>query len=140
MLVREFMSARTESVKPDTTLRDAAIKMRDLNVGALVVVEDGEAAGVVTDRDICCRAIADGRDPVKTRVRDIMSKDVTHCYIDEDISDAAHIMENRHIRRLLVLNRDKTMAGFLSVDDLARASHRLAGEVIEHARAARAHH
>ncbi len=134
MLVREFMTARTESVKPDTSLRDAATRMRDRNVGSLLVVENGLARGLITDRDICCRAIAEGRDPAKTNVREIMSKDVTHCFIDDDISEAAHHMESRHIRRLLVLNRDRSMAGFLSVDDLARASHRLAGEVIENAR------
>lgn len=140
MLVREFMTAKTVSVAPDTSLRDAAARMRDAHVGSLLVLEDGRAIGLITDRDICCRAIAEGRDPAFTRVSDCMSTDIAHCFIDQDVSDAAHLMENRHIRRLLVLNRDQSTAGFLSVDDLARASHRLAGEVIERARASYATH
>ena len=95
------------------------------------VPENGELLGMVTDRDICCRAVANGRDTARMKVREIMSKDVTTCFSDQDIAVAAHLMEGKHIRRLAVLNRDRKTVGFLSVDDLACYSHDLAGEVLE---------
>lgn len=131
MLVKEIMTAGMESAGPTLTLREAARKMRDLCIGSLPVWENGKLAGIITDRDICCRAVADGLDPETAQVRDIMSRDVAYCFGDDDVANAAHLMEDKHIRRLAVLNRDWTMAGFLSVDDLARYSHHLAGEVIE---------
>ncbi len=131
MIINEIMTAKIESVSPDASLQDAAIKMRDLNIGSLSVMENDELIGIITDRDICCRGVCQACDPTATLVRDIMSKEVSFCYDDQDIADAAHLMEDKHIRRLAVLNRDKSMAGFLSVDDLACGSHDLAGEVLE---------
>ncbi|MDH3672809.1 MAG: CBS domain-containing protein [Gammaproteobacteria bacterium] len=125
------MTARMESVNPELSLQETARKMRDLNIGSLPVLENGQLIGMITDRDICCRAVGDGRDIAMTKVREIMSGDVTYCYNDQDVADAAHLMEDKHVRRLAVLNRDKTMAGFLSVDDLAQYSHELACEVLE---------
>lgn len=134
MLVKELMTTKVEYVKPDTTLQECARRMRDLNIGSLPVWENGKLAGMITDRDICCRALAEGRDPARTKVREIMTKDVAFCFDDQECDDAAHMMEDRHIRRLAVLNRKRSMVGFLSVDDLARGSHQLAGEVLEAAR------
>ncbi|MEE9598275.1 MAG: CBS domain-containing protein [Acidiferrobacterales bacterium] len=131
MLVGEIMTAKMESVNPERSLQETACKMRDLSIGSLPVLENGQLIGMITDRDICCRAVGDGCDTAMTKVREIMSADVTYCYKDQDVADAAHLMEDKHVRRLAVLNRDKTMAGFLSVDDLARYSHELAGEVLE---------
>ena len=131
MLVGEIMTAKMESVNPELSLQKTACKMRDLNIGSLPVLENGQLIGMITDRDICCRAVGDGRDMAMTKVREIMSADVTYCYNDQEVADAAHLMEDKHVRRLAVLNRDKTMAGFLSVDDLARYSHELACEVLE---------
>ncbi|MFQ5760936.1 MAG: CBS domain-containing protein [Acidiferrobacterales bacterium] len=130
MLVGEIMTAKMESVNPELSLQKTACKMRDLNIGSLPVLENGQLIGMITDRDICCRAVGDGRDTAMTKVREIMSADVTYCYNDQEVADAAHLMEDKHVRRLAVLNRDKTMAGFLSVDDLARYSHELACEVL----------
>jgi CBS domain-containing protein len=135
MLVKEIMTPGADSVAPGMSLQEAAHKMRDVNIGSLPVWEDGQLLGMITDRDICCRAVADGRDITKTRVREIMTRDVTCCFSDDDIADAAQVMERKHLRRLAVLNRDRTMAGFLSVDDLAHHSHQLAGYVLDSARA-----
>lgn len=131
MLVKEVMTAKVQSVAPDLSIQECARKMRDLNIGSLPVSEKGRVIGMITDRDICCRAVADGRDPTKAKAADIMSKDITWCFDDQDCADAAHLMEDKHIRRLAVLNRDKAPVGFLSVDDLARCSHDLAGSVLE---------
>lgn len=131
MLVKEIMRPKIESVIPDLSLKEAAQKMRDLHIGSLAVWENGGLVGIITDRDICCRAIANGLDPLRTTVRDAMTEQVAFCFGDDDISSAAHMMENRQLRRLAVLDHNKAMVGFLSVDDLARYSHHLAGEVLE---------
>ncbi len=131
MQVKEIMTSRTELAGPELSIQDAARRMRDLDIGSLPVWEDGQLIGIVTDRDICCRAIAGGLDASKTPVREIMTREVAFCFGDDDIANAAHLMEGKHLRRLAVLNDDRTMAGFLSVDDLALVSHQLAGEVLE---------
>jgi len=125
------MTPKVEWIAPDSTIQESARKMRELNVGSLPVWSDGELIGMVTDRDVCCRAVADGHDPATTKVRDIMSADASYCFEDQELSEVAQLMEEKQIRRLAVFNRDKSMVGFLSVDDLARSSHDLAGEVIE---------
>jgi len=130
MLVKKIMTRKLESILPTASLREAAQKMRDLKLGSLPVAEDGILIGMITDRDICCRGVADGFDPVTTAVSEVMSRDIWFCFGDDNVTDAVQQMEQHHIRRLAVLNRDKTMAGFLSVDDLAHYSHQLAGEVL----------
>lgn len=131
MLVKEVMSTRLETIAPTTTVRECASKMDQLGVGALPVWENGQPLGVVTDRDICCRVVGAGKDPAKTPARAIMSGDATFCFEDQDCTEAAHLMESKGVRRLTVLDRKKAMVGMLSVDDLARCSHDLAGEVLE---------
>ncbi|MDH3241625.1 MAG: CBS domain-containing protein [Alphaproteobacteria bacterium] len=130
MLVKECMSSKIETVAPDTPLQECARKMRDLDIGSLPVWEDGKLAGMVTDRDICCRAVADGRDIAATFAGDVMSRDVACCFDDHDYEDAAHMMEDKHLRRLAVMDRENRMVGILTVDDLARHSYILAGEVL----------
>lgn len=131
MQVQDIMTSKIESVSPGLSLLETAQKMRDLNIGSLAVWENDQLIGIITDRDICCRAVSEGLDTETTNVREIMSSEITYCFNDQDVSDAAHLMEDNHIRRLAVLNRDNSIAGFISVDDLAHASHDLAGEVLE---------
>lgn len=137
MLVREIMSHKLEAIPPSATLREAAQKMRDDKVGSLPVAENNMLVGMITDRDICCRGVADGFDPARTEVREIMSRDVAFCFGDDAVTEAVRQMEERHIRRLAVLNHDKSIAGLLSVDDLAHYSRQLAGEVLDTVRPAR---
>ena len=134
MLVKEIMTRRMESIPPTLTLREAAQKMRDLNIGSLPVLENGKLIGMDTDRDICCRGVADSFDLNVIEVREIMTRNVEFCFSYDTVNDAVRQMEQRHIRRLAVLNSDKTIAGFLSVDDLAHYSRQLAGEVLDSAR------
>jgi len=131
MRVKEIMTPDLELASPDLTIQEAAKIMRDRNVGSLPVGVNGELAGMGTDRDITCRATAAGWDPAKTKIRDIVSKTITYCFDDQNVADAARLMEKGHIRRLAVLNRKKRMVGLLSVDDVARCSHDLAGEILE---------
>jgi CBS domain-containing protein len=131
MKVNEIMTPKVETIAPTATAKEAARKMHDLHIGSLPVVENGQLVGIITDRDICVRVVGTGRDATMTKVNEVMIKNVTTCFDDQDIADAAGIMTEHHIRRLAVLKRDNSMAGFLSVDDLARSSHDLASSVLE---------
>lgn len=132
MKIQEIMNSKVETISPDATTKDAARIMHDLHIGSLPVVnESKELLGIITDRDICCKVVATGRDAGWTKVHEIMHQDVTTCFDDQEIGEAAELMANKHIRRLAVLNRNNSMSGFLSVDDLAHGSHDLAGTVLE---------
>lgn len=134
MLVREVMTRNAATVAGDETVEAAAKKMKELGVGALPVLEGGELAGMVTDRDIIVRCAAEGADPRQTPVRDAMTPQVISCREDDDVEDAARAMEERAVRRIMVLDAEGDLAGILSVEDLAEASVALAAEVLRHAR------
>ena len=119
MLVRDAMTPRAETVGPEETIQAAAAKMKALNVGALPVKDDDHLVGMVTDRDLAIRAVAAGRDPTRARVREAMTPQVVWCFEDQDTLEAARIMEDRAIRRVMVLDRGERLVGILSVDDLA---------------------
>src|SRR5437762_11404171 len=119
MVLREVMPPRVDVMHPDATLREAAAKMKSLDVGPIPVCDGERLQGMLTDRDITVRATAEGRDPNSTRVRDVMSPDVVYCFEDQDVQDAARVMEEHQIRRLVVLNRDKRLVGIMSLGDLA---------------------
>jgi CBS domain-containing protein len=131
MKVQEIMTREIASVTPRASLRTAARKMNELGVGSLLVVEDDRLLGIITDRDIACHAVALGRDANETDVQKVMTREVATCFDDQDITDAAHLMRDRHIRRVAVVNHDNRLAGLLSVDDLARSNRDLAGGVLE---------
>jgi CBS domain-containing protein len=134
MIVREVMTANVECIRPGDTLRTAAVKMRDLNVGALPVCgENDRLAGMLTDRDIIVRAIAGSADPATTQVRQVMTPEVVYCFDDDDISEAALLMEQHQIRRLIVLDQQKRLVGILSLGDLAvkAGDDQLSGEALE---------
>lgn len=131
MLIKEAMSTRVEAIAPNTTVRECARKMDQLGIGALPISENGRLIGIVTDRDVCCRTIVSGRDPGTMIAREIMTGDVAFCFEDQDCAEAARLMQEKHVRRLTVMNRDRAMVGMFSVDDLARYSHDLAGMVLE---------
>ena len=131
MKVSDIMSRQIAVIPPDTSLQEAARIMRDLDVGFLPVAQEGKLVGVITDRDIACRAVATGVQPA-TAIGHAMTKGVMHCREDQDIAEAARLMATKQIRRLPVLNRAGHLAGILSVSDLAlRASHKLTAQVIE---------
>jgi len=129
-LVKDVMVRQAEWINPDTTLLDAAKKMHDMEIGSLLVGEDDRIIGMVTDRDIACRGVAQNLSPAKSSVRKVMTEKVIWCYDDQAIEDAAHLMEGKKVRRLAVMNREKRMVGFLSVNDLAHRMHELSGEVL----------
>lgn len=132
MKIQDIMSTNVETISPNATTRDAARIMHDMHIGSLPVVnENHELMGMITDRDICCKVVATGRDAGWTKVFEVMHKDVTTCFVDQDINVAAELMANQHIRRLAILTRNNSMSGLLSIDDLAHTSHELAGTVLD---------
>jgi CBS domain-containing protein len=133
MLVKDAMTRRVELLGPDETLVAAARRMRDVGVGALPVCLEGRVLGFITDRDIVVRAVAAGCDPATTTVRSAMTAQVVECGAEEDLADAAARMERGAVRRAVVLDAERQLAGMLSVDDIALLSPALAGEIIEHA-------
>lgn len=121
MLVRDVMQSRLDVVSPSETLVDAAKKMRDDDVGSLPVVEDAKLIGIITDRDIVVRSIAEGADPRAATVREAASGDIVHCRADQSLEDASKIMAAAKIRRLPVIDDDRRLVGIVALGDLARA-------------------
>jgi CBS domain-containing protein len=119
MLLREIMTKDVEIISPDIPLQDAARRMREMDTGFLPVGENDRLVGTLTDRDIAIRAVADGRDPKATRVRETMSAKIVYCFDDQDCKEAAQIMGEHQIRRLPVLNREKRLVGVVSLGDIA---------------------
>jgi len=93
--------------------------MRDLDVGVLPVCENNQILGMITDRDIVLRAVADGSSPMMVSVRNAMSGGAISCHDDNTVEDAAHVMSERQVRRLIVLDQDGQLCGILSLGDLA---------------------
>jgi CBS domain-containing protein len=122
MKVHEIMTAHARCVGPDNTLVEAAGLMRELDVGALPVCDEDRLAGMVTDRDITLRGVAGGRDPNTTPIRDVMSPGIVYVFADQQVEEVARIMEQRQIRRVPVLNREKRLVGIVSLGDIAISS------------------
>lgn len=118
MKVREAMTRDVRLVRPDQTIRDAAQLMAELDIGALPVEENDRLVGMITDRDITVRAMAQGRGP-DTPIRDVMSREVKYCFEDQTIDEITQNMGEQRIRRLPVLTREKRLVGILSLGDLA---------------------
>jgi len=133
MQVFEAMTPDVVSVLPDTRLVDAALAMRNLDVGPLPVVDEGKLVGVVTDRDITIRATAEGRDPRITPVEEVMTREVVACREDDDVRTAAKLMQDAQLRRLLVVDPLGRLVGIVSLGDLVlqTGDEKLAGETLE---------
>jgi CBS domain-containing protein len=154
MQVREIMARLVHTIRAEATVEQASCHMRDEkigflpvveeaglvemhvsrdiieNIGFLPAVEEAVLVGVLTDRDIVVRAVASGKDPTTTRVSAIMTQHFAVCYADDDIAEAAAIMEQKKVRRLFALDRKGHTAGVLSVDDISAVDTRLSGEAL----------
>jgi CBS domain-containing protein len=120
MQISQIMTRDPELIDPNASIRDAAKRMRAENVGALPVGENDRLVGMVTDRDIVTRAVADERGAGTTSVREVMSEGIFFCFEDSDIEEAAKAMAEHQVRRLPVLNRDKRLVGIVALADLAQ--------------------
>jgi CBS domain-containing protein len=132
MKLKEIMTRSVEMIHPDETLQTAARKMRDSDIGFLPVCDGDHLVGVVSDRDLAIRAVAEGRDPTTIIGRDLVTSPVMYCYEDQDMNEAAQLMRDNQIRRLVVLNRAKRLVGVVSLGDLAmNGTNDLSGEVLQ---------
>lgn len=122
MQLREVMTPRPEYVSPETPIGEVATMMKAKNIGILLVADHDRLIGAVTDRDIVVRGIAEGWDPRTAKTEDIMTSRALYCFDDQDIREAARLMEEKHVRRLAVLNRHKKLVGIVSLGDLALKS------------------
>lgn len=118
MKVRESMTKDVVLLNPSQTVADAARLMVDNDIGAIPVGDNDRLVGMLTDRDIAVRVVAEGKGP-DTKVSEAMSKEVMYCYDDDDLNDVASNMGNIQVRRLPVVNRDKRLVGIVSIGDVA---------------------
>lgn len=138
MKVKDVMHSGVTWVSPNTTVAEIARKMREQDIGAIPVGENDKLVGMITDRDIVCRGLANGRDLGKLTARDVMSKGISYCRSDDDLDDAIESMSKKHIRRLTVLDGDKRMVGMLSLGDISRRADKQ--HCVEFLQAVSAHH
>ena len=117
--VEEVMTKDPRTVESGDSLVDAGRIMGEADVGAVVVAEDGRVTGILTDRDIVVRAVAEGRDPSSTRAGDVCSSDVTTLTPGQDIDEAVRLMREHDVRRLPVVQDDRAV-GIVSLGDLAQ--------------------
>jgi CBS domain-containing protein len=118
MKVSEVMTRDVRLIEPNQSIRDAARLMAELDAGIMPVREGDRLVGMITDRDIAVRAVAQGRGP-DTPVREVMTDEVKYCFEDDDTKDVARNMAEIQVRRLPVLTRDKRLVGIISLGDMA---------------------
>ncbi|MDY6946026.1 MAG: CBS domain-containing protein [Pseudomonadota bacterium] len=148
MKIRDAMTQDVRMVRPDQTIREAAQLMAQLDIGALPVQDNDRLVGMITDRDIAVRAVAEGKG-AEASVRDVMTNEIKYCYDDQTVEEVTRNMGEQRIRRLPVMNRDKRLVGILSLGDLAQEEDSLdeAGEALcgisrpggEHSQSAQRH-
>jgi len=132
MKIADIMSSDVQIASPNDTIQAAAKMMEDADVGFLPVGEKDKLVGMITDRDIALRAVAQGKDPKETKVRDVMTDRVLYCSDSEDVENAADNMAELQIRRLPIVDEHKRLVGVVSIGDIAfRHKATVAGEALE---------
>jgi len=121
MKIAKIMSRDVQFVKPDTTLREAASLMKKIDAGCLPVAEHDKLVGMITDRDIAVRGMAEGKGP-EAKVGEVMSHEIRYCFEDEDVAHVAENMVELQVRRLPVMTREKRLVGIVSLADLTKGS------------------
>jgi CBS domain-containing protein len=133
MQVSDVMTMGAQCVRPSNSLQEAALMMKYLNVEALPVCENDRLVGLLTDRDVVVRAVAEGYDNRANSVQDVMTPEVRCCFEDQDVQEAAQLMRERQVCRLIVLNNDKRLVGIVALGDLAveTGDEKMAGATLE---------
>jgi CBS domain-containing protein len=139
MKVKDVMHKGVDWVSPDTPITEIARLMREHDIGAIPIGDDDRLIGMVTDRDIVCKGVAqNGFDITRATARDVMSPGIHCCRDDDDLAKAVHHMETLQIRRLPVINKSRRMVGMLSLGDI---SHSASGDLVSIcAKSVSAHH
>jgi CBS domain-containing protein len=131
MEISKVMTAPVSVARPDTPVADLAKRMRDENIGAVPVADGDKLVGMVTDRDIVTRGLAETSDLGETRARDVMSPKVLYCFDNDTVADVLVNMREEQIRRLPVVNREKRLVGVVSIGDLSQAEAQRAGDALK---------
>ena len=133
MNVASVMTRDVAVVNSTDSVRAAAAVLKQLNIGSAPVCNGRSLVGMITDRDIAVRAVADGRDPLNTPVEQVMTRDVVYCFEDQDVQEVADAMAASQVRRMPILNRQHELVGIVSLGDLAvdLADDEMTGEVLE---------
>ena len=132
MEISKVMHAKADWAHEDTAISDVAEMMMRSDIGAVPVGRDEKLIGMITDRDIAIRVVAKGLDPKKTTAREVMTAGIVYCRTDETVEDAIHLMDQRKIRRLPVIDKKKRLVGMLSLGDVAHSVSRdLSGELLQ---------
>jgi CBS domain-containing protein len=130
--VRESMTSNPCSIDTDKSVAYAAKMMRDEDVGIAPIVEGERLVGVLTDRDIAVRVVAEGRDPEQTKVTEVASRDVVTLDPQQDLDEALRLMARHQVRRLPVVEEDGRLVGVVAQADVAQqADEQRTGEVVE---------
>jgi len=119
MKISKCMSRDVQLASPTQSIRDAAKRMAEIDAGSLPVGQDNRLVGMITDRDIAVRAVAEGKSP-DTPVREVMSQEMLYCFDDQELEEVARNMADIKVRRLPVLNRAKRLVGIVSLGDLSQ--------------------
>jgi CBS domain-containing protein len=129
--IKEVMTRDVRACEPNATVAEAAKVMAKEDVGPVPIVEDGRLVGIVTDRDIVVRVVAEGRDPNSTRVREIASTELVTVAPDDDLDEALNLLASSQVRRLPVVEGDR-LVGIVAQADIARlGKDKKTGEVVE---------
>ncbi len=132
MQVKDIMTPNVQGIEASATVMDASKRMQRLNIGALPVFEQQRAIGMITDRDIIIRSIAADMNAAKTPVRDVMTESILSCSVNSSIQEAAELMEQYQVRRLLVRDENDHVSGVISLGDLAvRSDKELSAEALK---------
>jgi len=119
MKLKDILTKDPQVISPDAMICEAARIMKQSDIGMLPVCDGQRLVGAITDRDLVIRAIGEGCDPLKTKVKDVMTPGISYCFEDQDLEEVARLMEEKQIRRIAVLNRDKRLVGIASLGDFA---------------------
>ena len=122
MKMKDILTKDPQVISPDAMICEAARIMKQRDIGMLPVCDGQRLVGAITDRDLVIRAIAEGCDALKTKVKDVMTPGICYCFEDQDLEEVARLMEGKQIRRIAVLNRDKSLVGIASLGDFALRS------------------
>lgn len=131
MQISQIMTPMVHKIQAENTLDQASRYMRDEDVGFLPVMDQQNLVGTLTDRDIVVRAIAAEKDPKATAVAEIMTREPAYCHEDDDTAKAVGVMEQRKVRRLLVLDPREQVVGVVSIGDISAADPSLTGEALQ---------
>lgn len=122
MKIKEIMSTNVQVVKPDTLLFEVAKKMQQNDCGSILVAKDDRLLGVITDRDLALRCVAESHHPAQTKAEDVMTKEILYCRDSDEMEDVVTNMIENKVRRMPVLDENKRLVGIVSLGDMAANS------------------